>query len=203
MSVQETQNIYKQSPLNKSREDKFFLVLNLPEALLRIRKEDLRKSNSIQLDPLQLSIFGTVVPDIVVPGVENRFSGSTYYISSHQKKPFPPLNVNFKIDNEFNNYWIIYKWLDLLHHEKAGNYDKDNLVERLSSDPKNLKYDLQEYQTDLTLYGLDEYNQKRISFKYTKAFPLKLGGIKYDYKNAEELSSNVEFAFSQLHATLL
>ena len=52
-------------------------------------------------------------------------------------------------------------------------------------------------------YGLDEYNEKRIQFTYVGAHPISLGEINYNYQASDELVSNFEFAFSQLHTKLL
>ncbi len=50
-----------------------------------------------------------------------------------------------------------------MHDEKEGLYDAADLV---------TGEDFKSYQTDMTLFGLDEFNNKRIEFTYTKAFPV-------------------------------
>jgi hypothetical protein len=56
--------------------------------------------------------------------------------------------------------------------------------------------------TDFSIFGLDEYNKRIIEFKYTKAFPIKLGGIDYSYQDEGEIETSVEFAYSQFLPTL-
>jgi hypothetical protein len=187
-------NQYPQSVLNKSHVDKFKLVFQLPNSLKKINKSATRSNATVIQDSLQFSIHGTVVPAITVPALEIRYSGSTLYNSSHSKNPYPPVTVNFAIDNMYNNYWVIYKWLDLLHNEYTGTYDFDEIIEDDG---------FKDYQTDLTIYGLDEYNNERIKFNYTKAFPTELGGINYNYKENGEIESSFTFVYSQLHTTLL
>lgn len=185
-------NTLHQSVLNKSRSDKFLLVFDVPPILKHISKplNEERSSRTIIPDSVQFSIFGTVVPDVVVPGVENRYAGNTLWVSSHSKNSYPPVSVKFTIDNMYNNYWTIYKWLNLLHDQKEGRYNADGLeVDRSFSD----------YQTDLTIYGLDEYDNKRIMFKYTKAFPISINAIEYNYQNSEEIISGFVFVYSQMH----
>jgi hypothetical protein len=63
----ETPQPTQQSVLNRSGKDKFLLVLNLPQVL---RKQTL-SNNLLKIDPLQISIFGTVVPPIQVPSNES------------------------------------------------------------------------------------------------------------------------------------
>ena len=60
-----------------------------------------------------------------------------------------------------------------------------------------------DYQSDMTVFGLDEYNNKKIEFTYTKAFPIMLGGIDYNYREVDQMESSVTFVYSQLHTKLL
>jgi hypothetical protein len=116
-------NHYDQSFLNKSRKDKFTLTLTLPDALKPFNKKFQRTNSNIDLNTLQFSVYGTVVPKNAIPAEEVRYSGSTVYVSSHNKPTYEPLSINFTIDNQFNNYWVIHKWLDLMRNEKSGIYE--------------------------------------------------------------------------------
>lgn len=187
-------NLYQQSVLNKSRVDKFKLVFQLPNSLKKINKHQDRKNATVMQDSLQFSIYGTVVPAITVPALEIRYSGSTLYNSTHSKNPYPPVTINFTIDNEYNNYWVIYKWLDLLHNEYTGLFDADDLID------DNV---FKDYQTDLTVYGLDEYDNEKIKFTYTKAFPTEIGAISFSYRDSGEIESSFTFVYSQMHTVLL
>lgn len=186
-------NAYQQSSLNKSRVDKFKLVFQVPNALKSITSS-VRGNSTVIQDTMQFSIYGTVVPTIIVPALEIRYAGSTLYNSSHNKAPYPPVTVNFTIDNEYSNYWVIYKWLDLLHSQEEGIFDESDVITN-----DNFK----DYQTDMTIYGLDEFNKERIRFTYTKAFPTDLGGINYNYRESGEIESSFTFVYSQLHTVLL
>ena len=55
-----------------------------------------------------------------------------------------------------------------------------------------------EYQTNFSILGLNEYNQKSIEFVFYNAFITNLGGINYDYNDPEFIKSSVEFQFSKL-----
>lgn len=187
-------NQNNQSYLNKSRADKFNLVFSLPPALRKINSKTDRQTYNVNEDSFQFSVYGAVVPSLNVPALQIPYAGSNLYNSSHAKEPYPPVTVNFTIDNGFNNYWVLYKWLDLMHDEKEGLYDAADLV--TDEDFKN-------YQTDMTLYGLDEFNNKRIKFTYTKAFPVTIGEIEYNYRTAEEITSSMTFVYSQIHSELI
>lgn len=192
-------NLNKQSVLNKSRLDKFILVFQLPKALRKIQKKNNRSTYNVDEDSFQMSVFGAVVPEITVAAIQIPYAGSNLYNSSHARTPYPPMEINFTVDNEFNNYWTIYKWLDLMHDDQTGLFNEDNLVEREARGP--LKFE--DYQTDITLYGLDEFNNKRIEFTYTKAFPVTVGQINYSYGDAAEIQSSATFVYSQIHTKLL
>ena len=96
-------NKLKQAVLNKSRADKFLLVFDIPPVLKNINKPWIAEDDNKSLisDSVQFSIFGTAVPEITVPAVENRFAGSTLYVSSHSKNSYPPVTVSFNIDNQY------------------------------------------------------------------------------------------------------
>ena len=189
-------NQNNQSILNKSRLDKFILIFSIPRALreINVRENSARNSNNVIEDKLQLSVYGAVVPELTVPSIQVPYAGSNLYQSAHAREAYPPVTVNFTADNEFNNYWVIYKWLNLMHDQKTGVYDESDL------DPDN---EFNNYQTDMTLYGLDEYENRRIEFTYTKAFPVALGNLEYNYRTSEEIESSFTFVYSQLHTKLL
>lgn len=189
-------DVTKQSYMNKARKDKFLLVFDLPPILKPLVSPYQRDNNHLNPDSVQFSIFGSMVPEITVKGVQTRYAGSTLYVSSHSKEPFPPLNVKFVVDSGYNNYWAIYQWLNLLHDQKTGVYNQQNI-------PVDSNFN--DYMTDITIYGLDEYGKKVIKFIYKKAFITTLDPIEYDQKGSEgeEITSGFTFLYSQLHTELV
>ena len=168
-------NSLQQAVLNKSRADKFLLVFDVPPILKKFSKKFNQDNTHIIPDTVQFSIFGAAVPEITVPAIENRYAGNTLYVSSHSKNSYPPVSVKFKIDNEYKNYWVMYNWLNLLH----------------------------DYQVNLTIFGKDEFNNSRIKFTYTQAFPVSIDTINYDYQNTDEIISGFTFVYSQLHTEVV
>ena len=187
-------NQNNQSYLNKSRADKFTLVFSLPPALRKIDSKTDRNTFNLNEDAFQFSVYGAVVPAIEVPALQIGYGGSNLHNSTHAKEPYPPVTVDFTIDNGYNNYWVMYKWLSLMHDEKEGLYDAGDLVTDQA---------FSNYQTDMTLFGMDEYNNKRIEFTYTKAFPVTLGSIEYSYRESAEITSSMTFVYSQIHTKLI
>ena len=190
-------NSMQQAMLNKSRADKFLLVFDVPPILKEFSKKFNQTNSTIIPDSVQYSIFGTAVPEITVPAMENRYAGSTLYVSSHSKNPYPPVSVSFNVDNEYKNYWVLYQWLNLLHSEYEGRYNERE-INTNAGDPT-----FKEYQTDLTIYGKDEFNNNRIKFTYTKAFPTTVNGVEYSYQNPDEITSGFTFVYSQLHTEVI
>ena len=194
----ETPQPTQQSVLNRPGKDKFLLVLNLPQVL---RKQSLA-DDLINIDPLQISIFGTIVPDIAVPSNEVRFGGQSYNVSSYTRPNYQPLTVNFVVDTKFKNYWILWKWLSILNDPKSSYYT--------GTDPKIETWKdrvesgiVTEYQTNFSVIGLNEYNQRSVEFVYYNAFITNIGGINYDYNDTELIKSTATFQFSQLDVNLL
>jgi hypothetical protein len=194
----ETPQPTQQSVLNRVSKDRFLLVLNLPQVLY---KQSIT-NDLININPLQISIHGAVVPSIQVPSNEVRFAGQSYNVSSYTRPNYQPLNVNFIIDNKFQNYWILWKWLSILNDPKTSLYS--------GTDPKQETWKdklqdgiLTEYQANFSVIGLNEYNQRSIEFIYYNGFITNLGGINYSYRDSEIIESTAEFQFSQLDIKLL
>jgi len=193
---------YIQSPFNKQRKDKFLLVLNLPDALKSISKKFIRTEDNINFDTLQFSVYGSVVPDINIPKLDISYSGQTLTTSSLTRPPYDPVTVNFTVDNRFNNYWVIYSWLNLLNDAATGLYDKDNLTQ-LPARRKTITTDFNaEYKSNISIYALDEYNKRVAEFRYLQAFPVSLGGISFNYRTPDEVETTFTFAFAQLVVNL-
>ncbi len=221
-----------QTILNKARADKFILVLDMPKILKDMVSNTQRTNKLINLDKLQFSVIGTTIPSITVPAISINVYGQAYQATSQSRPQYTPINVEFTIDNNFDNYWILWKWLYILNHPRTSGMDEhfakfekttenninnireisNSLIKKTVPDPKILtkKYDFihalnnyTDYQTTFSIYGLREYNEKIIRFDYYNAFITALGQIKYDYRENGELLCSFEFVFDQLDITLL
>ncbi len=187
----------RQSVLNKAKKDKFLLVFTLPKALrdMNARDNTDRLDEKLVHDSLQFSIYGTVIPAINVSTVEQSYSGQVFKFSGHHRPQYSNITVNFVIDNQFNNYWVIYKWINLVNHNKEAFFYKEQMP--LKTSP------FEDYATNFTIYGLDEYDNKKIQFDYIGVVPVSLGSINYNYQDAQQIDSTFEFSFSQLTSKLL
>lgn len=185
-----------QSILNKSSEDKFLLVLNLPPIMKTIDVPK-RANANVDLDKIQFSVEGSIIPPSTVPNVTVPFSGQNLEVTSYARTPWQKNRVKFTIDNRFNNYWVLWKWLNILNDSKLSIFNAGKLP-----DTGVLK-SLHNYQTDISIFAKDEYNNNTAEFKYHKAFITELGGFEYDYQKSDQIKSSFEFAYSQFYMDLL
>lgn len=187
-----TDNPTLQSPLNTASKDKFVLRLDLPFILKKRAESDPK----INIEPLLLSVHGSVVPDIQVPEVDLRFLGQNLHVSTYARPNYPPLTVNFTVDNHYNNYYVLWEWLDSMNLAIDNFYGGAPLKQ---SDIVAIG-DQFEYQTTITITALNEYNEPVLDFVYTKAFLSTLGGISYSYREGQSLMEcSATFHYSQLN----
>lgn len=182
-----------QSPLNRSAKDKFIMIMELPYILRKAKQTD----PAINMDYLQFSVYGTIVPDIIVPETDVRYGGQNLHLSTYTRPSYAPLTVNFVVDNEYKNYFFLWKWLDLLNQSTESGYggSSSNQVTQFEIG------DQFEYQTSIVVLALNEYNKPVLQFNYTKGFISKLGGIQYSYRDGSLIECSAEFHFSQLSVT--
>ncbi len=198
-----------QAQLNKSRLDKFLMVLSLPEPLKKVANSYIgaRGDKVINENALQFSVYGAVVPEVTVPDITLGYGGQNMKLSSNNRDPYPNVQVNFTIDSKFNNYWVIYKWLDMLNNDGESVFDLDDLANTPSVSPSTKTSKSQTppdlYLSDFVIYAKDEFDKNITKFTYKKAFPVSLGGISYNYRTPGEIETTFEFAFSQLIVELV
>jgi len=184
-----------QTVLNRARKDKFLFVMDLPNALKNLEDPILQESYSA--DPIQFTIIGSPVPKIRVPSREVPYCGQVYNTSSFSRPTYGPYQVKFLLDNGYQNYWILWNWLNLFNDATLGtsnlNTAKNNLVTNPTTD----------YATDFSVFTLDEFNNKIMSFKYTLAHITELSEFEFNYQDSTEITCTATFVFNQLQVQLL
>ena len=190
-------DIIAQAVLNKARQDKFLLIVNTPEVLKNITSRNTRSNKLVNLDSLQYSLYNCPVPAVASPAIDLPYQTQTFHVASYTRRGYDPITVNFVVDNEYKNYWFLWKWLQVLNDPREGLY----VGEKISNidDSKN-KY---MYVTDFHLYARDEYNNNKIRFDYKDCFITELGGIEYNQRETNEIECNFKFSFNQFFVTLL
>ena len=192
----------QQSVLNKSKKDKFLFVLTLPKAMndISYTLPENRQDDRVLPESLQFSVYGAVLPTVRVDSGEIRYSGQALKFSGHSRPAYENVTVNFTVDNKFNNYWGIWKWLDLMNDDEQSIFYKDD-PEFVSANPKNSMF--KQYQGAATTYALDEYNNQVARFDYAGVIPVALGGVDYNYRTTDAIDTTFEFSFSKLTPILL
>lgn len=189
-----------QSILNRSRNDKFKLVMDLPIALKR--KQDLVIQSNYNADQVQFTTFGSPVPSIKVNEIKVPFGGQVYNASSISRPSYDSLTLKFLIDNGYQNYWILWKWLNLFNNSEDSSTTLTEPV-IMEIDDMRLTNPMSDFTTTFSLFGLDEFNNKIIEFKYTQAFITSLSPIEYSFQTANEIICTATFVFNQLNISLL
>lgn len=198
VSVTEPESYFttQQSQLNVTRQDKFQLVMDIPNILKPLLKKENRVCNGGNLERLQMSIWGFVVPEIKINVSDKPFGGQTLKFSGLSRPAYPTVNIRFTVDNRFDNYFILYKWLDIQNDDTRSSFDGKNL----QPDSKAL---LEHYSSTFSIYSMDEYNKPTARWDYLNSFPVSLGSIEANYRESKELECNFSFEFNQLKMVLL
>jgi hypothetical protein len=190
-----------QSLLNRSRNDKFILVLDLPKSMKD--KFDSVLEQNYKIDPLQISIFGSPVPAASVPSINLPYGGQVYKGSSMSRPAYQPLTIKFLVDNGYRNYWILWNWLNLFNDAKTSSSDITIAPNSNNNKVIPITNPMSNYTSNFNIYGLDEFNNKIISFTYTHCFPTSLSEINFSNQDPSEITSIVTFEFNQLQVDLI
>lgn len=211
----------QQTILNKSKIDKFVLIITTPPILLNELTRCERGKDFINQDSMQYSVAGISVPTHVINEIEMPFMGQTMHITSQTRAKHPPAKVKFTIDNRFSNYFYLWKWLYILNNPdtsgmdgRFAEFDNDpqKVLDAMRKDSKGNPIRYKEikmqkpydaYQTTMTLYAKDEYNVNIIKFDYKHAFITQLGGIEYDYQQSDDIQCSFDFAYGQVDISLI
>jgi hypothetical protein len=187
-----------QTPLNRSRSDKFQLILDLPLALKKLYNTE--TGDNYKVDPIQFSVYGSPVPSINVPAIDVPFGGQVYKTSSFSRPAYDTLQIKFLVDNGYKNYWTLWNWLNILNDYKSSTSNAVSLNDNQSGTFGN---PMNEYTSKFTIFGLDEFNKKIISFEYTNAIPTSLSEISYSSQEPNEINSTISFVFGKLNVNLI
>jgi len=192
-----------QSILNRSRNDKFIMILDLPLAMKK--KYDKTLKENFRVDTIQLSIFGSPVPSITVPEIALPFGGQVHKISSNSRPAYNPLSVKFLIDNGYKNYWILWNWINLFNDSKRSTSPiATAIAETTKFEIKpTIINPVNEYTSRFSIFSMDEFNNKIVSFTYTNAFPTSLSEINFSNQDPSEINCTVTFSFNQLSVDLV
>ena len=127
------------------------------------------------------------------------YAGQTVKVSSHARPAYAPLVVNFGVDNLYTNWWVLWKWLDVLNGVENSVWNPPTGEQTTAA----IVGTISDYTTTVTVYGKSEFNQNVIQFDYYNAFITDLSEISYNYRSPDEVSSTFTLQYSRFEATLL
>lgn len=214
-------DIIPQTILNKAHVDKFVLVLDTPPVLKNYETKTTREANLVNLDKMQYSVISVTLPTHNIPPISVPYMGQTTHHTSQTRDEYPVVKVQFTVDNNYDNYWFIWKWLKIMNDPRNSGMDEhfatftteaDQMLNKfpISPESRNIKYKhikmvnkYTDYQTSIQLYNLREYNEKIIKFVYSNAFPVSLGELNLDYRETNEIACSFDFSYGQIDIELI
>ena len=196
-----------QSVLNKQRLDKFRMILTLPPILRDIDSKDWDAitKDVINVDSVQFSLHSATIPDVSIPSKSLPTMGQTVKVTSQNREAYDPVSCKYVIDNRFRNYWVLWKWLDLLNKVRESGVD-DQIAHptTYNGDGQIEKTDnYLDYQTIISIYPLDEYNEPICEFKFHNSFPIKLSGLNFEFQDSSQVEGTFDFEFSQMEVVMV
>ena len=206
-----------QSILNKSAQDKFIIILDIPPFLKPLNDRNKRKNSLMNLDKWQFSPSAITLPSVSTPAVQLPFNGQTVKMTAQTRPAYSPLQISYQIDNNFDNYHFLWMWQAVMNDplksamssywdEQKGNPYKDTpLFVHDRPDGRNIKYkhSFTEYKSKIVVLGLREYNEPIVKFTFNEVFPVEVSGIDYNYQTHDLLNSKATFEFNQMDVELL
>ena len=205
-----------QSILNKSAQDKFLIILDVPVFLKPINDRNVRKNSLINLDKWQFSPSAIAIPSVSTPAVQIPWGGQTTKMTAQTRPAYSPLKIDFQIDNNFDNYHFLWMWQAIMNDplkSAMSSYWDEKKLDPYKDTPLfkhdlpykhiNYKHDFTQYKSKIIVLGLREYNEPIVRFTFNEAFPVEVSGINYDYKTHELLNSSATFEFNQMNVELL
>lgn len=198
LDLSEIEGFYASQPsaLNVARKNKFLLVLDLPQCFNPLKDTGVGRACSyFNTQKLIMNVFGTVVPELEMEALEVKGWGQSPKVSSLARPSFKPVNIQFTVDTGYENYFVVYKWMDLMNNTLEGGFDANNEINR--------KGHLADYSTTFSLYAVGEYNKPTVRWNYYGSFPTSLGNIQFSKRDPDELETDFTFEYSFIKMELL
>ena len=135
---------------------------------------------------LTLNIHGTVIPAISLGTEEGNWQGGVVprAVSS---LTYEPWYVNFTVDSNWCNWWMLYKWITLI-------------------DDGNTHYGMPttDYFADATLNIYDNSNNRVMGIKIVNIYPTNLNEVTMSQRDGQEnLDCGVNFNYTRIEVERL
>jgi len=138
------------------------------------------------MDIFTLNIYGTVIPSMTLGTTEPTWQNGSYPMAI-APTVFEPWFVNFNVDSDFCNWYILHKWILFINSPTKG-------IERPHS----------EYAVDATLKIINNDAVEVMKINIYNIYPTLLNEVQLSYRDGEtNLESGVNFNYSTYEAIKL
>lgn len=129
---------------------------------------------------LVINIFGTIIPGLSLDMIEHFWAGGKFHADSGLIT-FDPWTVEFVVDENFNNWQILFRWLTYINNNK----------DRRGRIPP-------EYTIDATLRVVDNFQQEILRIFFTNLWINLLGEVRFSTREGENnLESQAQFVYDR------
>ena len=195
-----------QSVLNKQRLDKFRMVLTLPPILRDLDTSDwhVQSDELVSRDSLQFSLYSATIPEVSIPSKILPTSGQSVKVTSQTRDPYTPVTCKFVVDNRFRNYWLLWKWLETINDPRESGTVDGLAINQTVPTTGIIATDnnMWNYQTTISIFPIDEYNNQMCEFIFFNAFITKLAGMIFNYQDPSQVECDFTFDFGQMDIKL-
>lgn len=180
-----------QNPLNRTYEDKFLFIFNLPDALKNIQHKYVQNimSAGVTTKAITMTLTDFSIPEKTIKSQFIPYGGGHLAISTHTIDPYQPFKINFKADDKLANYFTIYEWINFIQNERKGYFDAEDITDKTT---------FKAYTTNMSVVALDPYNNPIAQIMFLGAFPTSISSIDLNYKNTNDVNCSATFVFSQM-----
>lgn len=217
-----------QTVMNKASKDKFLVILDVPKILRERQSKNIRLNQLVNRDKWQFSTSKINIPEVTVESQDLGFYGQHVKVTGQSRPAYSPIQIGFTVDNGFDNYHLLWNWLDTMNKARRSWMDTDlekekskvmmHIIPQAGMDPRNPSIDTPrdldylhighrpvffDYMTTITVYALREYDEPIFKWTMFYAFPKTLGGIEYDYASTDAITSSISFEIGQMDTELL
>ena len=191
------ERVRQQAKLNKASDDKFIFVIDVPKCVRYSKYDSSRACDAANVDDLLLSVFSVNVPAITLPAEQLPYGGLSISLPSHSRQ-VEPLNVQYIINSQYTNYWILWQWAEFIASAKHGFTGQDSEKPVAGSNQPPYNVPPSDYLTNGSLFALGNYNDVVAEWEFEGCVLTEIQGIQYNDQSGDQLTGGftVEYAFA-------
>jgi len=138
------------------------------------------------MDIFTMNIHGTVIPSMTVGTTEPNWQNASYPMAI-APTTFEPWFVNFTVDSDFCNWYIIYKWILFINNPSTG-----------------LERSFKDYAVDATLKLINNESHEVMNINIRNIYPTLLNEVSLSHRDGESyLDCAVNFNYTLFEAVRL